>query len=333
MLPSRHLTANCSSALTRAFGASRAPGKTTVSNHSHSHSTLVAATAKGGVQLDIANSVWPQREDGFRQDFLDLLKTDYGAIVTPSDFIREHERARAAINRWVEEKTHKKISDMAEPEDIDSLTRLVIANAIYFKGFWATQFPESATRTGTFIVNANLSVSVPFMMVTGDFGCYEDAFLQCLILPYREKQFQMVLLLPRSRGKEGWFGEAHGPDQKARDPKRNFIALEDNLNPARLRTWISRAMMMEVHVMIPKFKLSNRIVLSSVLEALGVVDAFNSRRADFSGIVENAGPLFLSKFLHRASIEVDEKGTEAVATSAAFAKRAGTIDFLADHPF
>ena len=96
MLPSRHLTASCSSALTKAFGASRAPGKTTVSNHSHSHSTLVAATAKGGVQLDIANSVWPQREDGFRQDFLDLLKTDYGAMVTPSrragtiDFLADH---------------------------------------------------------------------------------------------------------------------------------------------------------------------------------------------------------------------------------------------------
>ena len=106
--------------------------------------------ARGGNELSIANSLWPQEKYPFREEFLNLLKTDYGATVTPLDYERQAEQARVTINQWVDDKTRHKIAEIIGPRVLDESTRMVLVNAIYFKGTWTTPFPEFATQPDKF---------------------------------------------------------------------------------------------------------------------------------------------------------------------------------------
>ena len=106
--------------------------------------------AQGSNELSIANSLWPQANYPFREEFLNLLKRDYGATVTPLNYERDAEPARARINQWVDDKTRHKIAEIIGPGVLNELTRMVLVNAIYFKGTWATPFSESATQPDKF---------------------------------------------------------------------------------------------------------------------------------------------------------------------------------------
>jgi serpin B len=276
------------------------------------------AQAEQDIELHIANSLWPQEKHPFLNAFLDLLKKRYGARVTALDYEHDPEGARAAINGWVNQNTWQKISEIIGPGMIDCLTRMVLVNAIYFKGAWATPFPASRTQPQPFYLRPDRAVVVPFMNEQDEFSYAENNRLQLLVLPYGKKQLHMVLVLPRA--------------------KDGLARLEDSLNPTNLAGWITQARQMEVKVAIPKFKISSTTVLSEALQNLGMKDAFDGEQADFSGMDGKVHWLNLSAVLHRAFIEVNEHGTEAAAIAAIFGRWLGRLsveppEFRADRPF
>jgi len=276
--------------------------------------------AQGSNELSMANSLWPQEKYPFRAEFLNLLKKDYGATVTPLNYEQEAEQARVTINQWVDDKTRHKIAEIIGPRVLTGLTRMVLVNAIYFKGTWATPFPESATRPDKFYAKPDTTVPVPFMHKRGSFSYGENDQLQLLALPYVGRRLEMIILLPRSRDGMG--------------------QLENSLTAASLSAWTSGMRDQQVNVALPKFKMSSGFALGEALRALGMKDAFDPDRADFSGMDGNSHWLYISAVLHKAFVDVNEKGTEAAAATAVVVMARGLArpvepprEFRADHPF
>jgi serpin B len=275
--------------------------------------------AQGRNELSMANSLWPEEKYPFHDEFLSLLKNDYGATVTPLDFGRDANKARTIINRWVDGKTRHKITEIIGPGVLDEMTRMVLVNAIYFKGTWATPFAASATQPDKFYTKPGTTITVPFMHTGGHFGYGEADQLQVLALPYIGQKLEMIILLPRNRD--------------------SLAKLESNLNPASLASWLEKAEDQSVNVTLPKFKMSTGLVLSNTLQAMGMKDAF-SADADFSGMDGTPHWLYLSAVLHKAQIDVNEKGTEAAAATGVGVTELGAMrveepprEFRADHPF
>lgn len=278
--------------------------------------------AKGSNALCIANSLWPQAKYPFREDFLNLLKKDYRATITPLNYEQEAERARVTINHWVDDQTRHTIAEVIGPGVLNELTRMVLVNAIYFKGTWIHPFPKTRTQTDKFYAQPDTTLTVPFMHKFGEFDYGENEQLQMLSLPYPGQQLEMVLLLPRTR-------DGIGP-------------LESSLTSANLTAWTSGMRNELVKVVLPKFKMSREFMLAPALEALGLKDAFDPKRADFSGMDGRAHWLCLSAVLHKAFVEVNETGTEAVAATLSMSLEACMVArpvtrkwflFRADHPF
>ncbi len=274
--------------------------------------------AKGGNELNIANSIWPQPKYPFREDFLKLLKQDYGATVTPLDYGHNAQQARVTINRWVDGQTRHKINEIIGPGVLDDLTRMVLVNAIYFKGTWATPFPKHATRSDTFYPRPDTHISVPFMHVSDTFRYGKNDQLQLISLPYIGDKLEMLILLSRDRDGIG--------------------QLEKDLNTANLSAWTSMMGVEEVDVALPKFKITSEFGLAETLRAMGMEDAFDPRKADFSGMDGKLHWLYVSAVLHKAYVDVYEKGTEAAAATgvsmvAAALPMASPKQFRADHPF
>jgi serpin B len=276
--------------------------------------------AQGANELSIANSLWPQEKYPFRQEFLSLLKNDYGATITPLNYEGQAEQARVTINKWVDEKTRHKITEIVGPDVLNGLTRLVLVNAIYFKGTWATPFPESATRPDKFYAKPDKTVTVPFMHKRDKFSYGENDQLQLITLPYVGRQLEMLILLPRSRDGIG--------------------QLENRLTAANLSAWTWDMRNQQVDVTLPKFKMSSGFMLAQPLAALGMKDAFDENKADFSGMDGNSHWLSISAVLHKAFVDVNEKGTEAAAaTAVVMVGRSAKLplepphEFRADHPF
>jgi serine protease inhibitor len=267
---------------------------------------------QAGNELCIAHSLWPQVNDPFRPEFLDLLKQYYQATVTPVNFQAETDAARNSINQWVDDKTKHKITDFVGPDVLSTLTRMVLVNAIYFKGMWAIPFRESATQPAKFYTQPDTILTVPFMHHSAQFGYGEDEHLQVLALPYLGLDLDMLVLLPRARD--------------------GIRSLESSLTPAKLATWMSLSSE-EVDVALPKFTLSSHLSLAAPLQAMGLKDAFDPDRADFSGMDGRPHWLCLSAVLHRAQVEVNEVGTEAAAAGLAETYWCKVPEFRADHPF
>ena len=275
-------------------------------------------SAKGGNELNIANSIWPQKKYPFQEDFLNLLKQDYGATLTPMDYEHNAEQARATINRWVDGQTRHKISEIIGPGVLDDMTRMVLVNAIYFKGTWATPFPKDATSSDRFYPKPETHISVPFMHVSDTFRYGEDGQLQLISLPYKGDKLEMLILLPRDRDGIG--------------------QLENDLNTTNLSWWMSTMGVEQVDVALPKFKITSEFGLAETLRAMGMEDAFNPTNADFSGMDGQLHWLYISAVLHKAYVDVYEKGTEAAAATAVMMEAAGippapNMQFRADHPF
>ena len=275
--------------------------------------------AKGGNELSIANSIWPQKKYPFLQDFLKLLKQDYGATVTPQDYENNAEQARETINRWVDVQTRHKINEIIGPGVLDDLTRMVLVNAIYFKGTWATPFPKDATASDTFYPKPNTHIRVPFMHLSDYFRYGENDQLQLLSMPYIGDKLEMLILLPRDRAGIG--------------------QLENDLNTTNLSAWTSTMGVEQVDVALPKFKITSEFGLAETLRAMGMEDAFDATKADFSGMDGRLHWLYISAVLHKAYVDVYEKGTEAAAATevgiAASIEPAveRRKEFRADHPF
>jgi serpin B len=274
---------------------------------------LHEAAAGGEIQIAIANTLWPQEKHPFLDAFLSLLRRHYGVEVTPLNYGRPEE-ARHTINAWVEEHTQHKIRDMIPRGVLDSMTRLVLVNGIYFKGDWASQFDPERTRYAPFWIAPGEETQVPMMGQAGAFGYRKEDDLQVLELPYAGGTLSMIVLLPRERD--------------------GLPALEARLTAEHLAQWTANLPSTEVSVQLPRFKITFSCRLESILQAMGMRDAFGDA-ADFSGM-DGTTALYLSAALHKAYIATDEQGTEAAAATAAivtFKAIPVLPSFRADHPF
>jgi serpin B len=283
---------------------------------------------KGGVQLSIANALWPQKNYPFRQEYLNLIERDYDSVGKPLDY-SNGEKARGIINRWVEQETNDKIKDLIPSGVLDALTRMVLTNAIYFKGDWQAQFKEKSTREMPFKVGPTKTVKVPMMYQKGNFGYYQDADVQVLEMPYKGDKVSMFVLLPNQGGGQP-FRRPANPAPK----KKTLGDIEKMLSPAKLSEWLGKVRRTKVDTWFPKFKMISQFSLSDKLQALGMKKAFGD--ADFSGM-DGSKRLYLSAVLHKAFVEVNEEGTEAAAATAVVIRtrsaRPMEPRFRADHPF
>jgi serpin B len=271
----------------------------------------------GAYELTVANALWGQKNYGFLADFLELVEKHYGGRLNEVDFIGATETARQTINAWIEKKTNEKIKDLISKGLLDSMTRLVLTNAIYFKGNWAQQFKEDKTREAPFTLSDGKKIDVPMMNQTTKFNYMETDTLQGLELPYVDNELSMIVLLPKELDGLG--------------------NLEKSLTLEKLSEWQNKLRKREVVVSIPKFKLTSQFSLASVLKAMGMTDAF-SINANFSGM-NGKRDLAISAVIHKAYVDVNEEGTEAVAATIGSMRLTSMGPgprppvFRADHPF
>jgi serpin B len=275
--------------------------------------------AHDGYQLTVANALWAQQGYTFLDNFLQLLKTDYGAGLNQVDFKGATEAARLTINRWVEQKTQDKIKDLLQPGTLSPSTRLVLTNAIYFKGDWQTQFDKAQTRDEDFYPSQTQTKKTAFMHREGSFSYFDGGTFQILEIPYKSKELSLIVLLPKDRS--------------------GLPALEQSLTASNTQQWLSQLVQRDkVIVALPKFKSTQQFELGATLGAMGMAQAF-SGSADFSGMTGKRD-VAISEVIHKAYIDVNEEGTEAAAATAvgfrALAMR-GPVEqppvFRADHPF
>jgi serpin B len=279
---------------------------------------LNGAGGSRGYTLDVANALWGQKGYAFVPSFNQLLETDYGAALHPLDFSASPEASRRTINQWVEQHTHNKIKDLIPSGALDQYTRLVLTNAIYFKGKWDRQFKTEQTRPQPFKLSDGKTVDVPMMHQMKGFRLLQGDGFAALEMPYVGGDLSMVVFLPEKADGLG--------------------AFEKQITADRLAGWIDsmhKATPTDVVVTFPKFTFTRSIALKPILSRMGMPLAF-SREADFSGMNGGKEPLYISDAFHQAFVKVDEEGTEAAAATgvgmAAASVRVAPA-FTADHPF
>jgi serpin B len=277
-----------------------------------------AAKAKPDYQLHTANALWGQKGYHFLPAFMETLRGPYGATFEEVDFQRALEESRRTINTWAEDRTQGKIQDLIPSGALDATTRLVLTNAIYFKGSWSSPFRPEQTQQEDFHPSAGRTSRVPMMHQTGSFPYFEDDSVQVLELPYAGGDLAMVVLLPRA---------VDGLD-----------AFERSLSAESLAQRLIQLRARQVAVALPRFKLTSEFELARTLAALGMTLPFTGR-ADFTGINGGKEPLEISAVIHKAYIDVNEEGTEAAAATAVGIRATSAvipqppIPFRADHPF
>ncbi|MFC1894124.1 serpin family protein [Chloroflexota bacterium] len=267
-----------------------------------------------GFRLNIVNAIWGEKDYEFLAEFLDVLAENYGAGLRILDFVKSPEDSRITINKWVSDQTEDRIKDLIPQGAIDSLTRLVLTNAIYFNAAWQFPFREDATADGTFYLLDNGEIVVPMMKQTESFGYAEGDDCQAVELPYDGQELSMVILLPRSG---------------------QFEAFEDSISYQSVQGIISDLESRDVNLTIPKFEFESEFGLAQTLAGMGMPVAF-SANADFSGMTGNRD-LSIAEVIHKSFVSVDEAGTEAAAATAVIMKLTATpgmpVDVTIDRPF
>ena len=271
-------------------------------------------------ELNIANALWAQKDYQFLSDYIDTVEKYYGGKTNNLDFVKDPEGSRVTINDWVEKQTKDKIKDLIPQGVINDMTRLVLTNAIYFKGEWVKQFDKENTTDEDFRINENDSVKVPMMQRTdeeAEFNYAENKDLQILEMPYSGEDLSMLILLPKND---------------------DLAKVENSLSTENLAQWKKDLKKQRVEVFVPKFKFETKYLMTEDLKAMGMPTAFGLG-ADFSGM-DGKKDLFISEVIHQAFVEVNEEGTEAAAATGVV-MMLGALPgeetkipvFRADHPF
>jgi serine protease inhibitor len=266
----------------------------------------------------IVNRLFGQKSYDWNKSFLALTDKDYGAALEPVDFA-DSDNVRKHINSWIEDKTNKKIVDLLPPGSITGDTRLVLTNAVYFKGAWLHQFQNTATRDGDFFARGKGSVKVPMMSQNQQFSLGGTADAQILEMPYSQNDLAMDVILPTA--------------------KDGLSAVESKLDGAKLGKLIASLRPTQVDVALPKFKVRTSVAMKPLLEQLGIRKMF-APDADLSGMVTKPHErLWVDEVFHQGFVAVDEAGTEAAAATAVVITAEGVMippkatAFHADHPF
>ncbi len=275
---------------------------------------LHAVQRAGDIKLSIANAIWAEKSYKFLPSFMDLVEKEYKSKISLANFVGDAEAERNTINSWVEKQTNDKITDLIPKGVLTSVTRMVLVNAIYFKGDWASPFKEDHTQEREFYVAAEEKIKAKMMMQSGKFRLAEDGDTQALEMPYKGNTLSMLVLLPKQKG--------------------GISQLEETLTAEKLSGLVATLRETKVDVSFPKFKVEAGYNLKTPFKSLGMKDAFTGA-ADFSGM-DGTRNLFISDILHKAFVEVEETGTEAAAATAV---SVGILSapvyprFNANHPF
>ncbi len=270
-----------------------------------------------GYNLSIADAIWIEKSFSVKQEFSNALSTYYHALAQQADFANNPDGERTNINNWVAGKTNNKILDLIPQGGLDSLTRLVIVDAIYFKGNWAKQFDKNDTQNATFYISPSRNVSVPMMHLSKSENAsyYSDNELKALEMDYKGDNLSMLILLP--------------------DSNRSLSEVEAGLSSAEISDIRAQLVRQPVQIWLPRFSMTKAKEMSDLLKGLGMKNAFDPYTADFSGINSTQG-LYISYVFHKAFINVNETGTEAAAATAVVIEAtafAPLPEFRADRPF
>ena len=264
--------------------------------------------------LETANALWVLEDYPLNEQYVLNAENYYDGMITPLDFAGQSEESRLIINSWVEKKTNDKIKDLLAEGSIDGNTRLIITNAVYFNGIWLQEFEEAGTRKKVFYLSDGQEKKVDTMYAIETYNYGKDKNAQILELPYKGDDISMYIILPSKNNIEEFENDL---------TLGYYNELKDNLNSD------------EVKILLPKFTFEARAELNEPLQDMGIVDAFDSGMADFSGISASDG-LSISEVIHQAYIDVNEKGTEAAAATGivmVVSQPYYKYEFTADHPF
>jgi serpin B len=271
------------------------------------------------IELNTANALWIA--DWFEpyDSYTSVARETYLSTAEKVDFLDADDGVKK-INQWASDNTNGKIDKVITPDNVDSLTSMVINNAIYFKGTWKTQFPEDDTAESTFWKNSEDSVDVDFMTVLGrfDFGLLDNA--RMLKMPYDGDRLSMLVILP--------------------DDTDGLKQLEDSISHEQIRQWTQNLYnQREVLVSIPKFQIAEKYILNEPLMNLGMPDVFSPDNANLGGIadISSGNNLYVTAAIQDTFIDVNEEGTEAAAVTTIISARESLPPppprFNADHPF
>lgn len=268
-------------------------------------------------KLSTANALWAQKDYKFLEEYTNSIEKYFGGRVTNLDFEGASEKSRQTINKWIEDKTNKKIKDLIPPGLLSAYTRLVLTNAIYFKGTWVRQFDKKETQDDDFTMSSGNTMKVPMMRLTGNdakFNYAENDELQILEMFYDGEDLSMLIILPKGN---------------------DLAGIEESLSLETLSAWQDMLHEQRVDVFIPKFTFETKYLMKKTLTEMGMLTAFGST-ADFSGM-DGTKELFIQDVIHQAFVEVNEQGTEAAAATAVIMECTSAIRsipvFRADHPF
>jgi serpin B len=267
-------------------------------------------------ELSIANALWLQQGMSFRQRFLTETAHIYGASMQSVDF-RDGDKARQTINHWVEQQTKDKIKELFGPGSLEKDSRLVLTNAVYFKGKWAEPFKKFATKDEPFFLADGSKVQAPLMRQSGEFRYFAGDGLQVVTLPYSGYRVDMMIVLP---------AKADGlPD------------VEKTITADKFKEWSGKLRKSDGQVLLPRFKMTDEFDLGNALKEIGMRLPF-SKQADFGAMCEE--PVIIGQVVHKAYVDTNEEGTEAAAATgvkmlpmAAPPQPKQPFVFRADRPF
>jgi len=268
------------------------------------------------VDIAIANALFAQQDFKFLDDFLRRNKDYYHADIKNMDITGD--AGMKEINGWVARQTHDRITDLLKPGDLNATMKLVLTNAIYFKGAWSLPFDKADTRNDAFTLPDGTTKQVPMMHLTKSFRYLKGETFQAVRLPYGQGRMSMYIFLPNTG-----------------------VSLHDfsrHLTPANWGTWMGRFNEADIELSLPRFKANYQEKMNASLSALGMGNAF-SNDADFSSM-DGRRDLCISFVRHQATLDVNEEGSTATAATAvgmelatAVYTRNTNIIFTVDHPF
>uniref|UniRef100_A0A915DCK1 Serpin domain-containing protein n=1 Tax=Ditylenchus dipsaci TaxID=166011 RepID=A0A915DCK1_9BILA len=272
------------------------------------------AKSEKNYTLEAANRIYVKEDYPILEEYKKLLNNHYQGQFESVDF-SQSQAAANKINEFVVNATHGKIHDLIEAGSLSGMTRMVLINAIYFKGTWAVQFDPKLTTKKAFYVSEGTEKQVDMMQKTSSFVYSDNGEMQLLGLPYKNNEVFMFVVLPKER---------YGLENVLK-----------NLTGQSLLGLVQQRQKREVRVILPKFKLESTHTLAPILKNLGLQRSVSSS-ANFNG-VSGSGGLQISEILQKAFIETNEEGTEAAAATAvmirAMSARPDYVYFTADHPF
>jgi len=269
----------------------------------------------GPMQVNIVNALWAEKTYTFRSDFLDTLAANYGAGVNLLDFINAPEPSRVTINTWVANQTNNRIQDLLPSGSVDSSTELVLTNAVYFNAAWKNPFDPNDTYDSPFTLLDGSSVSAKLMNAEYSIlPAVQGTNFVAAALPYANDSLSLVVVVP---------------------DVGQFSQVESSLDATALGTLVAGLTSQQVVLGLPRFKVETGTALKDLLTTLGMTSAFTPGIADFSGM-DGTQNLFIGSAVHKAFIDVAEKGTEAAAATGVVMSKASLpmgLTVRADRPF